>query len=113
MKKQIAEKVQQYLDAASLKEGERQYFSTHSGADYAYWSTDRQREGSIAYEVTPMECIEEGWIYLVGQTVMFCGSPLFEMDFDIAKVRRRVEDALRKTTDDRVLAAAMLLNVKF
>jgi hypothetical protein len=113
MKNQIEEKVQRYLEAVSLKEGERQYFASHCGADYAYWSTDREREGSEAYEVSLRLCIEEGWIYLEGQTVMFCGSPLFEMDFDIVKVRRRVEDALRKTTEDRVLAAAMLLDVKF
>jgi hypothetical protein len=113
MKKQIAEQVKLYLKAASLESGERQFFASHSGADYAYFDTEAQMKGSTAVELTPEECIDEGFIYLVSSTVMFCGSPLFEMDFDVKKIRRRVEDALRKTTDEKILAAAMLLDIRF
>ena len=99
MRNEILDIVQEYLDSITDPVTGNAW-STHAGADYVYWSDHRARDGAESYPANARDlanrdlirCDEAG-IELYGPN----GSVRIPYHWDAAKIRRRIEDALRKT----------------
>lgn len=114
MDKNIAKTINEYLNSVSDPIS-GSCWTSHSGADYVYWSEFRDREhaSSFAVDASGLECrglvdVTPTSIILQGPT----GEVVLPVSFDFKKIRRRIEDALRKTaTDENLLRIADTLNV--
>ena len=113
----MLESVQAYLDA-SAAQGE--IFVTHNDqggpCGYLYVSDQATLDGhSTAYPVTAQDCWDMGMLHWneTKQGWMLDGRDFIPAQYDFKKIRRRLEDCLRKTTDEvLLLELALRLNVR-
>jgi len=107
----IARKISDFLEADP--EGYRLF--THAGAGYCYLFRHEDVGSGAAFEVSPLEALDEGWLTVneEGTGVRLPGGDMVPLQIDWVKVRRRVEDTLRKLEDRKKLyKVARELNVK-
>lgn len=103
------------LELAEMYEGRE--ITTHSGANYYYWSTSSDRAGASSYPAD-WRWIEEGIVSgdiptdAAGIHLPGIGLIPWADQVDVKKVRRRIEDALRKAADDEIIRVAGLIGVK-
>jgi hypothetical protein len=113
MNKEILDLVDRYLESVT-RAGNG--WTSHDRADYVYWSSPSDREGATSYLVDARGLNDKGLIDIAHGHIELCGPdgtielPLI---FDWKKIRRRVEDALRKSGNTLdLLMIANILNVK-
>lgn len=115
MDKRIEATVNEYLKSVT-DEVSGECWASHSGAGYVYWSIDCQREGSSTYPVDAIDLRDKGLLSIEPDKIVLDGphgDVVLPIKFDFAKIRRRIEDALRKTaTDQQLLKLADVLSVK-
>lgn len=111
--KNIIRTIDAYLDAKDVDLG------CHQGIDkdayyggYCYYSSPQERINTLTYAVTIEEAIRKGWIEITSHGILMPGGEVIPIQFDMVKIRRRAEDALRKTNDENILRVALLLGVK-
>lgn len=91
--------------------GERYFYAAHSD-EYCYLSTERERSGSIANEYSPREIVEDypEWVVFGEGFFSICGDK-YPLQINTKKIRRRIEDRLRKGDEATILKVAYLLGV--
>lgn len=107
MDAKVKKLVQDYLDATE------KHFASHSGANYSYLtenSFDYSRVSS--FPVSIEDAWEDGTIRLTADGI-YCDTTLLPHKWDATKIRRRIEDALRKTVDlSELLRIAAVIRVR-
>ena len=83
--------VQNVLDAQGL------ILATHDGADYCYVSDVGNLNRCAIRQVSPREALAEGWAEVLDGVFFVGPHEICEANIDYKKLRRRIEDALRKT----------------
>lgn len=86
--------------------------TTHSGADYYYLSTPRDREGESSYAADHMHVADDATCSEAGVDVPGLGLIPWVDSLDMGKIRRRIEDRLRKADTDTLLRVAGWLDLK-
>lgn len=86
--------------------------TTHSGADYYYLSAPRDREGSTSYAASLQHVAEDATCSEAGIDVPGLGLIPWVDSLDMRKIRRRIEDRLRKADTNTLLRIAGWLDVK-
>jgi hypothetical protein len=105
---EIEKVVREWLDATD------QHLATHGGANYCYLT-----DNSFDYSRVSSHPVDLQWAWednsisvTADGNIDICGNDI-PLKWDIAKIRRRCEDALRKTgKQDIILQTAVLLGVK-
>jgi len=101
--------VKEWLDATD------QHLATHGGANYCYLNDNSFDYSRVSSQ--PVCDLQTAWednsVYLTADgNIDICGHHI-PMKWDMVKIRRRCEDALRKTTkQDVILQVAVLLGVR-
>ena len=113
----MLESVQAYLNASAAQD---EIFVTHNDQSgpcgYLYVSDQATLDGhSTAYPVSAQDCWDMGMLHWdeTKQGWMLDGRDFIPAQYDFKKIRRRLEDCLRKTTDEGLLLElALRLNVR-
>lgn len=106
---EVKEVVNEWLIAGN------QHLATHAGADYCYLNDDAFDYSRVSSQ--PVRDLQTAWednsISLTADgNIDICGH-IIPIKWDTVKIRRRCEDALRKTTkQDIILQVAVFLGVK-
>jgi hypothetical protein len=90
-------------------------WTSHDDAQYVYWANTNDREGAISYRVNAHDLAHKDLIEIRGDQIFLNGPEAVHlpMTFDFKKIRRRVEDSLRKNGDtDKLLRIAAILDTK-
>ena len=97
-------------DVQNVLDAEGRILATHDGADYCYISTIADLSRCSIRQVSPREALAEGWAEIRDGIFYIGPHEICEANIDYKKLRRRVEDALRKTAkqDDLLKIACML-----
>ena len=115
MRNEILDIVQEYLDSITDPVTGNAW-STHAGADYVYWSDHRARDGAESYPANARDLANRDLIRCDKAGIELYGPGAYvriPYKWDTAKIRRRIEDALRKTTDiSNLLKIADIVSVK-
>ena len=79
------------------------HLANHPGADYVYTNPNGFDYADHASAPVDIEdAFRHGWLYVTERGIEGLVETI-PMPFDFQKIRRRVEDALRKTADNRIL----------
>jgi hypothetical protein len=115
MDKAIEKTIDGYLKSVT-DENTGECWTSHFGADYVYWSTASERDGATSYPINADNLNDKGLVEIRPDCIILTGpngDVTLPLEFDFKKIRRRVEDALRKTaTDQNILKIADILNIK-
>ena len=110
--------VMDYLKRVEEEEGYARI--THSNADgspcqYSYWY-DRDKFSSLCGRVNFRDLVELDEIRILqDKIILWEGSSdevTLPIEYDIGKIRRRLEDHLRKTNPEEIIRLAMRANIK-
>ena len=99
MNKEIFELVDKYLN--SIMRGTAGWTS-HDGANYVYWSNGNDRSGATSYLVDARDLVDKNLLHVIhGHIELHGPAGIVEIPlmFDWKKIRRRIEDALRKSNN--------------
>lgn len=115
MDKRIETTINEYLKSVT-DENTGECWTSHSGADYVYWSTASERDGATSYPINADNLNDKGLIEIKPNQIVLTGpngDVTLPIRFDFVLIRRRIEDTLRKTaTNHELLKIADVLNVK-
>lgn len=111
MKKQMIEILNDALVAMSEDAGYEVFYGCHDD-QYCYLTDGRTMEGTLTSKITPAQIFESypSWIRVEETSFSVCGDE-YPLEWDIKRIRRRVEDRLRKGCKEEILRAAFSLSV--
>ena len=107
MDKKIKDVVEQWLDATG------NHFATHSGANYCYLNDNTFDYSRVSsYPVSIEDAWEDGTISILPDGNIQVTHIVLPQAWDTTKIRRRVEDALRKSADiGKLVKIAQIMQV--